>query len=293
MIALVDTQYLCHRAWHTTGMLKNGDMPTGVAYGVLMTIQQIKELWNPSNWVFAFDAPQSSSLRRRLYSGYKSGRLEKYAQETEEEKLQRAEFHRQVDTLREELLPMAGFRNIVSKYGYEGDDIIAAYAQDLPKSQEAVIIGADQDLWQCLRSNVCQYNPMTGKTVTAASFREEWGLQPYQWRDVKAMAGCKTDDVPGVDGVGEKTAAKWFRGELTSGKVYDRIIDSLGVYSFSLPLVTLPFGEDLEVPEIQPEQVTKRSMSELYGVLGIRRKRKGASKEAKERLKAKQRKGLF
>jgi len=273
--ALIDATYLCNRAWKSTGHLQYEGESTGVAFGVFNTIQQVRNLYDPLVFVFAFDAHGIPTKRHEVYPNYKSSRRERYENETDEEKENRRLFYEQVDKIRRELLPEMGYRNIFRIPGYEADDVIAWFAEKIHSSENALIVSRDGDLFQCLSSNVRYYNPVKGAIVTADSFRAEWGIQPYQWADVKAFAGCGTDDIEGIRGIGEKTAAKYIRGELKKGKKYDAIVEGIDIYNRNRPLVSLPWeGLDdyLPHPEQLPDDVvTVQRINDVYDSLGIQR----------------------
>ena len=104
-----------------------------------------------------------------------------------------------------------------------------------------VIVSTDQDLWQLLSGDrVTVWNPRTKKMLTEQAFRERWGIGPSQWADVKAIAGCPGDGVPGVPGVGEKTAAKFMAGRLKdTTKAYNRVVEANDLWERNLRLVRL------------------------------------------------------
>lgn len=265
---LVDSTYLCWRAYHTTGGLKHGGLATGVSFGVLRDIETLIDLFDPSCVIWAFDGG-GPGLRGQLYSGYKASRQDL----TEEEREQRKEFYAEVDRLKTQHLPDVGFKNIFTVRGYEADDIIAHVAQNLPPNTEAAIVTADGDLLQCLSDRVFYFNPTTKKTTTIRSFKEKYGIVPSMWASVKALAGCSTDDVPGIKGVGEVTAAKWFAGTLKPDtKAYKSISEHIDVYEKNMPLVQLPYP-GIEVPEIKEDEYEFEKLLKVRADLGIRTKR--------------------
>lgn len=276
---LVDTTYLCHRAWHATGRLSHDGEYTGVAFGVLRDIENILEIYEGSlnTFVFAFDHG-GPGLRGLRDPNYKKSRVEKEL--TEEEKAANQLFFDQVDNLKRKILPSIGYKNIFCKRGYEGDDIIAAAAEVVKESMDdVVIITGDNDLWQCLDDKVSWRSP-SGKVVTFQSFRKEWEIDPEMWASVKALAGCSTDDVEGIKGVGEKTAAKWFNGQLKPGsKKYQDISNNLHVHNRNLPLVKLPYP-GLELPGIRADGATEDNWRAVKDELGIRPAR-GSAKRRK------------
>jgi 5'-3' exonuclease len=121
--------------------------------------------------------------------------------------------------------------------------VVLAYRETEPK-QKIVIVTGDGDLYQLLSKRVSVYHPQPKKIVTAASFMESYGISPPEWAKVKAVAGCKGDDVPGIDGVGEKTAAAFYSRIPTrvTPRIMDMIYDWETTREFkrNLRLVKLP-----------------------------------------------------
>ena len=267
-VLLIDTNYLCHRAFHAMEDLFYGDRGTGAVFGVLRDIVSLTEEFKTNRVVFAFDVG-GGGHRRGILPTYKGTRAARHATDTPEDQEARKNFFEQVVLLRTRYLPAAGFRNVFSCAGFEADDIIAAIAAALPATDEGVIVSADQDLWQCMRANVWCWNLHTRRATTAEVFRERWGLEPHEWADVKAYAGCSTDDVPGVPGVGEATAARWLRGELGAHtQAFQKIRAARALYRRNLPLVRLPFPGTPQF-EIQRDEVTEKSWQQLTEDLGM------------------------
>jgi DNA polymerase-1 len=259
----IDGNFLGHRARHTTGGLQYEGMPTGVLFAFVRDLAMMTDLHQATRVVIAFDT--AGSLRKKANTHYKSSRV--YTEEQEEEMHR---FFEEMKRLRKEILPELGYRNIWRERGYEADDLIAAGCAALEPPNEGVIVTADNDLWQCVRPNVRWWNPITKRTVTYESFLQEWGIEPWQWAIVKAIAGCKGDDVVGVSGVGEKTAAQWVRRDLNPDSVKYKAIESARELARSnMKLVRLPF-EGLEVPSILEDEVTESKRRRVMEMLGIR-----------------------
>lgn len=287
-LLLIDTNYMCHRAWHAVGSLAHGDMGTGAVYGVLREIVSLQAFFRTSRCAFAFD-PRGPGKRLKLHPGYKGSRRAKYAEETDAEKEARADFHHQIQCLREDYLTAAGFSNVFMADGYEADDIIARIAADLPEDDEAIIVGSDQDLWQCLRPNVWCWNPHKKRAYTLKCFRRQWGLHPRRWPDVKALAGCKSDDIPGVPGVGEATAVKFLRRTLgPHTKAAAALRASRDVYEANIKLVRLPFPGTPEFI-LRPDTITEEKWQALADRLGMRSLRDNMPRGVETKLKGRRR----
>ncbi len=125
--------------------------------------------------------------------------------------------------------------------GYEADDLIASIAL---RVRNAIIVGSDRDFYQLLSRGVRQWLPDRQRMMTLKRFREKYKIEPAMWATVKALTGCDTDEVPGIEGVGEPTAIKYLRGELpTTYKVFGRIQspESRILTERNRHLVKLPF----------------------------------------------------
>jgi len=235
----LDTPYLCHRAKHSTGNLSYQGDATGIIFGVLQSLSLFEDLFRTSRFVFCWDS--KFSLRKEVYPKYKANREQK--EYTAEEELFNIAFRKQMKYLRRTYLPMIGFKNIFIQKGMEADDIIASLALYLPDNQEAVIISSDHDLYQCIKHNVSFHNPQTCKTLTLQGFKKKYGIEPTDWCLVKALAGCSTDNVPGISGVGEITAIKYIKDELKkTSKAFNKIFNEpSSSMTLNRQLVSLPY----------------------------------------------------
>ena len=241
---LLDVSYMGHRAMHSTGVLRYKGRATGVLFGVLRDLATFCDYHDTPHVAFCFDG--RGSLRKDLYPLYK----ERLGPLDPVEVNNRKELHEQLDLLRTDVLPSLGFRNVFCADGYEGDDLVAACCNALG-ADEGVIVSADRDYYQLIHdrsglggSRVVCWDPNSRRTTDVGSFIGEWGLNPLQWVMVKALAGCKSDCVPGIDGVGEKTAAKFLSGRLG---IRHKTMPKFGAfvnsdqYMTNLRLVELPF----------------------------------------------------
>jgi DNA polymerase-1 len=264
---VLDCHYLCWRAFYTTGGLSFGGHQTGTVYGFLRDVRGLQELHDTQNVVFAFDG--GSGRRVELFPDYKASRYAKAVGMLPEERESHEAFLTQIRKLRKLYLPTIGFRNILWQEGYEADDVIASVCRGLGRAEDAVVVTADSDLFQLLAPNVVLYNPQKKKAITEKSFKDEWGIPPTLWADVKAIAGCSTDDVPGIRGVGEKTAAKFISGFLTAGRGYNSIVAGNGIWRRNLELTRLPFPGTRRF-ELQDDEVTPEKWDYVTGRLGMK-----------------------
>jgi DNA polymerase-1 len=157
--------------------------------------------------------------------------------------------------------------------GYEADDLIATYAK-LAKEQgrKVTIVGVDKDLMQLVDDHVRLYDPIKNKYIYAADVEEKFGVPPNRVIDVQALAGDSTDNIPGVPGIGIKTAAQLIieygdlesllerAGEIKQPKRREKLTDHADDARMSRKLVTLaqdapvPFSlDDLKAHELNTE----------------------------------------
>ena len=193
-------------------------METGIIFGFLKTILAIFKKYRSNQMIFAWDSKKSN--RKIMYEGYKSNRR-KNLNEEEKEKLN--ESFLQFMALRKVVLPTMGFNNIFMQTGFEGDDIIASITHRT-REDEVVIVSSDHDFYQLLGSGIVMYDPKKRKELDADWFGQRFAIDPLQWANVLSIAGCPGDEVPGVPGVGIKTAIKYLKNELNKdSKPYKNI----------------------------------------------------------------------
>jgi len=160
--------------------------------------------------------------------------------------------------------------------GYEADDIIASLTQTIPTTSEVVIISSDHDLFQCIKSNVCMHNPSTGKILTLQGFKKLYGITPQEFTMVKALAGCSTDNIAGIPGVGEKTAIKYLKGELKdTTKAFQKIVsaEAVQIRKRNMSLVQLPY-EGVNKFHLRPDQLSEAGWIQVMNKLGMKSLRK-------------------
>ena len=266
---ILDSPYLCHRAKYTTGALSFGENATGVIYGFLKSLIGFQRLFNTSNFVFCWDS--NTSKRREIYPEYKANRKDK--EYTDEEIEFDKAFRKQIKKLRTTYLPMIGFKNVFIQRGYESDDIMASVALQLSQcGNEAIIITSDHDLYQCISANVSCYNPQTNKIMTLQGFKKQYGIESYEWVLVKAIAGCTSDNIEGIKGVGEKTAIKYLKTQLkTTDKRYCDIScsDGKAIFERNFPLVKLPM-KGTQRFKLKRDKLSEQGWHQVVKLLGMK-----------------------
>lgn len=265
---LIDANYMCHRAFYSTGGLQYRGKMTGVVYGVLRSVISLEYEFHADGLIWCFDSRTSD--RTEIFPDYKSSRKSKNKKSlTPNERRTLQEFHKQVSALRDDYLPQIGYQNVLMQAGKEADDIIASIALNLPFRHSVVIASSDHDLYQLLGSGVSMIDPMQKTYTTRKSFVEKWNIQPELWANVKAIAGCSSDDIPGIEGVGEKTAIKWMRGEIEPGSSKDeKIKNGLALVNRNMKLVKLPI-EGTKKFDLVEDQITRKRWRKFLNRMGF------------------------
>lgn len=265
---LIDTNYLAWRSFFAMGQLSFNDMPTGMIFGVLREVLQLQDMFATQRVVFAFD--HGPLIRKDMCPSYKSSRAQAYETADKEERRTMHELRHQIFLLRDELLHEIGFRNVFHAKGFEADDIIASLCENLKDNQEGIIVSSDSDLLQCISDRVMVWNISQKQMVNRDSFVKTYGIQPAQWCDVKAMAGCKTDDIKGIKGIGIKTAAKFIAGSLPSNhKSFTKILKNGKRWKKNLRLVKLPMS-DCPTFTFKKDKVTPQKWNRIAKRFGMR-----------------------
>ena len=233
---LVDANSICHQMKHGMADLSWEEKKVGILFGFLRQLLSLAKKFGENKFVFAWDS--RTSVRNQFFPGYK-GRRKK--DKTPEEKELDDLAYVQFNALQHELLPEIGIVNNFWQEGYEADDIIASIVH-CNKKEKIVIISTDEDLYQLLSENVTMYSIRKKQEYTHHNLWKDYHIPPQDWVDVKSIAGCGSDDVPGVVGVGEKTACKYLNRQLSVvHKTYRSIKESTELIERNLKLVTLPY----------------------------------------------------
>lgn len=201
---LVDGSGYIFRAYHALPPLtrKSDGLPVGAVSGFCnMLWKLLKDARNtdvgvvPTHFAVIFDY-SSKTFRKELYPDYKANRT----------------------APPEDLIPQFGLIRqathafnlpCIEKEGFEADDIIATYAREAEKVGASVtIISSDKDLMQLVTNQVSMYDGMKDKQISIPEVIEKWGVPPEKMIDLQSLTGDSTDNVPGIPGIGPKTAAQ-------------------------------------------------------------------------------------
>lgn len=195
-LCLVDGSGFIFRAYHALPPLTRGDgTPVGAVMGFCNMVARLIETHAGDRIAIVFDTARVS-FRNEFYPEYKAHRPDP----PEDLKPQFAIVREATRAFDLPAIELAGF---------EADDLIATYARLAREAgEEVVIVSSDKDLMQLVRPGVAMLDPIKQKTIGEAEVFDKFGVKPDRVVDVQALAGDSTDNVPGVPGIGVKTAAE-------------------------------------------------------------------------------------
>lgn len=201
-ILLIDGHSILNRAFYGLPELTNAEgLHTNAIYGFLNILFRIVEEEKPDYLTVAFDL-HAPTFRHKMYADYKGTR-----------KGMPQELREQVPVMKDVLMAMG--ITIVAKEGYEADDLLGTLAKKSEaKGMDVTVLSGDRDLLQLASKHICIRIPKTrfGKTTIEDYFeenvKEKYQLTPAQIIELKALMGDSSDNIPGLPGVGEKTATK-------------------------------------------------------------------------------------
>lgn len=271
MWLLLDMNNLAYRMFHAIGnKLSYKDAPTGMIFGLMRDLTWLKGRFKTDQVAFCFD--RGPPKRKEIWAGYKLKRNNRIKDELRRhpDKADAIRIMRnQLAELQYKWLPQIGFNNVWSQEGYEADDILAKMAYEINDLDlDVTIVTSDQDLYQCLNGKTQVYNPLAKKLVSLQSFYKQYEILPTMWPTVKAMAGCKSDNIPGIPGIGEKTALKYLRKELPEGNKFQRIQKGVERVNANYELVALPL-EGTNSFELQDDEISKKEWSRFCSHFGM------------------------
>ena len=198
-IYLMDGSAFVYRGFYANQSMQRSDgFPTSALFIVARILMRILREEQPKHFAFVLDG-HGPNFRHELFPLYKAQRSA-----TPEDLI------KQIDPIHR-LIKALGLHLEVSD-SCEADDCLASLAKRYREEHPVILVATDKDLKQCLHDNVMMWDPASRdeKIVTLKSFEEETGLRPTQWPDVQAIIGDSSDNIPGVRGVGPKTAEKLF-----------------------------------------------------------------------------------
>ncbi len=267
-LVLVDGSAYLHRAFNALPPLStSAGEPTGALYGVVAMLRKLVEMYQPEHMAVIFDAP-GKTFRHELYETYKANRPP-----LPEELVSQIEpLHAMVRAMGLPLLQVAGV---------EADDVIATLAkQAATQGMQVVISTGDKDMAQLVNERITLLDTMKDSVMDVEGVEQKFGVPPVRMIDYLALVGDSSDNVPGVPGIGPKTAAKLLQeygsldalvnhADAIKGKLGEKLRASLERLTLARQLVTLRCDVALELTPQQlrcnpPDKAALRTLYRRY-----------------------------
>jgi len=262
---LIDGSGYIFRAYYALPPLsrKSDGLPTGAVSGFCSMLFKLLEdsrsddsIQKPTHFAVIFDSAKKT-FRNDIYSEYKANRTE-----TPEDLIPQFEYIRKA--VKAFSLPSIELIN------YEADDLLATYAKKIVAAGARVtVISSDKDLMQLVSEKIRLYDPMKNKVLGEKEVFEKFGVKPNQVIDVQSLAGDSSDNIPGVPGIGVKTAAELINRyktldillknikEITQNKRRETLLENKDKAILSKKLVTLK--DDVPITE-EPESFIMKNV---------------------------------
>ncbi len=244
-LILIDGTAYLYRAFHALPPLTNKQGEnTGAIHGFLKALFKIIEDFAPEHIGLIFDA-RGKNFRHDIYSDYKANRS-KMPDELSE----------QIPKLYE-ILELLGYPPIIID-GVEADDVIGTLSKQFRKIKDVRIFSGDKDFAQLVNSSVAIINPITLETMDEVAVKKKFGIDAKHIIDYLALVGDKSDNIPGLPGVGSKTASRLINQygsveniiknkNLISGKVGETLKENVDQLKLSKILATIKEDLDLNI----------------------------------------------
>ncbi|RZQ54338.1 DNA polymerase I [Pseudoalteromonas phenolica] len=278
-LILVDGSSYLFRAYHAPPHLTNSKgEATGAIYGVINMLKSLVRQFNPSHMVVVFDS-KGPTFRNEMYSEYKAHRPP-----------MPDDLRTQIEPIHEIIKAMG--LPLVSITGVEADDVIGTFARIASEQQRHVLISTgDKDMAQLVNEHVTLINTMTDTVLDPQGVVDKFGIGPELIIDYLALMGDKVDNIPGVPGVGEKTALAMLQGIGSIKSLYERLDDIAGLgfrgsktmakkleehkaqleLSYELATIKLDVEVEQNLETFAIADINKDRLIELYGQCEFKR----------------------
>jgi len=265
-LLLVDGSSYLYRAYHATPAFENSKgHPVAAMTGMINMMRRLYREQRPERVAVVFDA-KGNNFRHDLYPEYKANRPP-----------MPDDLALQIDPIHAIVRSM-GFPVIVVE-GVEADDVIGTLAvQAFDAGLDTLISTGDKDMAQLVNGRVTLINTMTGVTMDTSGVLEKFGVMPDKIIDFLALMGDKVDNIPGVDGVGDKTAAKLLNKYGTLSNIIDsadeiklklgeKLRTALPLLPLSYELATIKTDLELETP-VDELLMSRSNLDEMLSIAG-------------------------
>ena len=210
-IYLIDGTAYIYRAYHAIRGLSNSrGLPTNAIFGFTRMVLKLMEDRSPQHIAMFFDA-KGPTFRHEMYKDYKANRPP-----MPEDMVVQLPYIKEVT---------AAFNlPIIEMSGFEADDLIGTTARLAEKDgYSVVIVTGDKDFMQLVTDKITIWDPMKDSTIDLQSFKEKFGIEPRQMIDVQGLSGDTADNIPGVPGIGQKTALSLIKTYCSMQQIYEKL----------------------------------------------------------------------
>ncbi len=287
-LILIDGSSYLYRAYHALPpLMSSKNQPTGAIRGVISMINKILLDHPNSPLAVIFDA-KGKTFRHEMYKDYKANRPP-----------MPEDLVKQIEPINQ-IVEALGIK-LLSIKGVEADDVIGTLAKEASEAGlDTVISTGDKDMTQLVNKHIKVVNTMSNELLDEKGVENKFGVKPELIIDYLALVGDTSDNVPGVEKVGPKTAVKWLieygsldeiikNAEKISGKVGENLRNGLSQLHVSKELVTIKKDVSLEVgvKDLMVGKRNKKLLEEIYTELEFKawlEKEEAPEKEAKEEV---------
>ena len=264
-LVLVDGSSYLYRAFHALPpLVTSRGQPTGAVKGVINMIRALMKSCGHSNIAIVFDA-KGKTFRNEIFKEYKAHRPPM----PEDLRSQIKPIHNIIGAMGLPLLVIEGV---------EADDVIGTLSlQATDEGINTLISTGDKDLAQLVNQRVTLINTMTNEILDPDGVVKKFGVEPCRIVDYLALMGDKSDNIPGVPGVGPKTALKWLQeydsmegiienAEEIGGKVGERLRDNFGLLRLSYKLATIKLDVELNISlrNLTKKEDNKQALYDIF-----------------------------
>ncbi len=210
-IYLIDGTAYIHRAYHAIrGLTNSRGLPTNAIFGFTRMLIKLMEDRSPEYIGMFFDA-KGPTFRHDMYPEYKANRP-----------AMPEDMAVQIPYIKE--VTAAFNLPIIELQGYEADDLIGTLARKAEKEGfDVVMVTGDKDFMQLVTDRAAIWDPMKDQTIDLRTIREKFGIEPHQMIDVQGLSGDTTDNIPGVPGIGQKTALDLVKTYNSMRELYEKL----------------------------------------------------------------------
>ena len=210
-IYLIDGTAYIHRAYHAIrGLTNSQGLPTNAIFGFTRMLMKLMEDRRPEYVGMFFDA-KGPTFRHDMYADYKSNRPP-----------MPADMAAQIPYIKK--VTAAFNLPIIELQGYEADDLIGTLARiSENEGFNVVMVTGDKDFMQLVTQNTAIWDPMKDIATDLQTIRDKFGIEPHQMIDVQGLSGDTADNIPGVPGIGQKTAVALVKTYNSMQKLYEKL----------------------------------------------------------------------